>query len=126
MVKGLLNEYLKAQRNAILQERKLELEAQKQFDRKQQQLKEAQKYYLETQIQMLQEELQDTKAQEAILQREAAQEMRRLVREQKDFGKRKISLLHRKLEADESHDIYRQQVLQELQQVNFKMVPRRT
>jgi hypothetical protein len=68
MVKGLLNSYLKAQRDAIIGEQKLEREARLAAEKREQLVRESQTKYLKDQIELLKEELQNTRKEEGILE----------------------------------------------------------
>ncbi|OAJ38932.1 hypothetical protein BDEG_22822 [Batrachochytrium dendrobatidis JEL423] len=116
MVKGLLDEYIKAQRLAIIEERRLERDTQKKSN-EQKKIKEMSRRKLYPffhlgycdQIDMLNEQLAETKREEALVKKVQNEEMRTLVREQKEHAKERIQQIKDKLDQDWGRALYEQE-----------------
>ncbi|KAL2919076.1 Centrosomal protein of 95 kDa [Polyrhizophydium stewartii] len=117
MLRGLLDEYVAAQRAAILDERRLERDERRALDegRKLKEVSQRALYPLPDldsvllgclalrlckAIEMLKEKLERVKEQERIAERAHAAEMRRLVREQKEYSKERVQQIKDKLQHD--------------------------
>ncbi|KAI8911040.1 hypothetical protein EDD86DRAFT_269743, partial [Gorgonomyces haynaldii] len=127
MSTGIFKNYLKQQRQALIEERRMEKEARQQYEASVKTQKEAAQHYLNTQIQMLQEELKNATLEEKLLLQAQKQEIIRLVREQKDFNSKRIKSIHKKLESDYWEDAWRQDIIDSLKtNVRFGVVDHNT
>ncbi|KAI8924490.1 hypothetical protein BC831DRAFT_465593 [Entophlyctis helioformis] len=100
LVSGLMDDYMKAQRQAVLEERRLERDMRKKEDEKRKIQETSRRTFLEDQIRMLNDQLAQVKKEERIVQQAQSQEVRQLVREQKEYAKTRISTVKSKLSQD--------------------------
>lgn len=114
---------MKAQRDAIIEERKLEKEKRKTKDMNEKKVLESQKTFMMNQIDMLKDELEATKKDELILEKAYTEESRRLVREQKINAVTSIRNVRMKLTSDWDGDEYRSEQAERLKKgINFSLV----
>jgi uncharacterized protein with ATP-grasp and redox domains len=107
-----LNDYVKAERQMIIEERRLEKDKKRADNDKARLKQEAKLNYFKDQIDMLKEKYQETKRDEEIMEKAKkevnafsinSQEYRKLVKEKKEEAKKKVKMVKEKLEVDVSN-----------------------
>ncbi|KAH6564710.1 hypothetical protein BASA62_007758 [Batrachochytrium salamandrivorans] len=128
MVKGLMDEYIKSQRTAILEERRFakDIQNSREAERKLKEISQHNLYPFFIYISLLSEQLADAKRDEAMVKMAQQEEIRALVREQKEHSKNRIRQVKQKLNQDWS-DVHFEENAASLirKNLSFRIVPSR-
>lgn len=119
-------EYLKAQRSAIIRERREQDKQRRQETAEIEKKRENRKFYLQDQIKMLQEELDETNREQEIAEKARIRERRGEVREQREKVKSDIGRIREKLAVDLDNAAYTERELERIRDdIQFRVVERR-
>ncbi|KAL3898793.1 MAG: hypothetical protein SGCHY_002494 [Lobulomycetales sp.] len=119
-------EYLKAQRSAIIRERREQDKQRRQETAEIEKKRENRKFYLQDQIKMLQEELDEANREQEIAEKARIRERRGEVREQREKVKSDIGRIREKLAVDLDNAAYTERELERIRDdIQFRVVERR-
>jgi CRISPR/Cas system CMR subunit Cmr4 (Cas7 group RAMP superfamily) len=102
----LLQKYLKAQRNEIIQSRKLQKEIQNNTEKSINSKKQSLQNHVNSQIQLIKQEIKQLENQERLMKNEKEKQKRELLLECKNEQKKQLGLISDKLNVDWD-DFYR-------------------
>ncbi|KAI9205420.1 uncharacterized protein BJ171DRAFT_502060 [Polychytrium aggregatum] len=128
LLSGVYDQYIKAQRQTILEERKFEKEQRKEQERRERVTREAQENYYRGQIQLLEEQLQELKREEEIVSKAQREEARRRTREAKERIRMENGKTREKLLADAEERFLRKLDQESIfgEKLGFRFRPTRT
>ncbi len=92
MVQGLLGDFISTQRRIIIEERRFQKDEKRTQDLKTKISEEAKLNFYKDQLSLLKEKYQETLKEEEIVSKAQKEEMRKIIKEEKELAKKKISI----------------------------------